>query len=92
LLIVDDEPLVRKMLVRLLASRGYAALEAENGSEALELVAEHGDRIWAVLSDVRMPQVNGIRLAEALAATHPEIPSRSCQRPSTRVRSNISRT
>jgi CheY-like chemotaxis protein len=74
LLIVDDEPLVRVMLARVLGSRGVAVFEAENGLEALNFVERNHLRIGAVLSDVRMPLVDGISLARALALTYPDLP------------------
>jgi CheY-like chemotaxis protein len=59
ILIVDDEPLVRLMLARVLADRGFAVLEAEDGSDAVHLDEQHRQSIGAVLSDVRMPRVDG---------------------------------
>lgn len=74
LLVVDDEPLVREMLIRLLVGRGFAVLAADNGSAALSLVEQHHQKIGAVLSDVRMPMVDGITLARTLSLLHPNLP------------------
>jgi YesN/AraC family two-component response regulator len=54
-----------------LAAQGYAILEAENGAEALEILAQTGNRVDLVLSDVVMPMVNGRELGERLAAERP---------------------
>ena len=73
-LIVDDEPLVRQLLVRVLGRRGFASLEAKDGSDAMNLVERHREMIGAVLADVRMPKVDGIKLARYLALSHPDLP------------------
>jgi CheY-like chemotaxis protein len=74
LLVVDDEPLVCEMLVRTLSRRGLHSFAAHDGLEALRVIEQHHEQIGAVLSDVRMPRVDGIRLARVLAETHPDLP------------------
>jgi len=71
ILIVEDERAVRRMAARALAAQGYTILEAENGAEALEILARDGSRVDLVLSDVVMPMVNGRELGERLAAERP---------------------
>ena len=71
ILIVEDERAVRRMAARALAAQGYTILEAENGAEALEILARDGSRVDLVLSDVVMPLVNGRELGERLAAERP---------------------
>jgi two-component system, cell cycle sensor histidine kinase and response regulator CckA len=71
ILIVEDERAVRRMAARALAAQGYTILEAENGAEALEMLARDGSRVDLVLSDVVMPMVNGRELGERLAAERP---------------------
>ena len=66
LLLVEDEPAVRGALARLLRRGGYTVLEATHGAEALTLWHEHADRVGMVLSDVRMPVMNGPDLARQL--------------------------
>ena len=53
ILIVDDEPPMRKYLAANLKARGYDVLVAEDGSEALKLIAEHP--IDLLLLDIMMP-------------------------------------
>ncbi len=71
ILIVEDESAVRRMAARALAAQGYAVLEAENGAEALELLARGEGPVDLVLSDVVMPMVNGRELGERLAVERP---------------------
>ena len=66
ILIVEDEAAVRRMAARALAAQGYAVLEAENGAEALEVLARRWGPIDLVLTDVVMPLVNGRELGERL--------------------------
>ena len=74
ILVVEDEAAVRRMAGRALAAQGYAILEAENGAEALELLAHAQGPVDLVLTDVVMPIINGRELAERLAAERPGLP------------------
>jgi CheY-like chemotaxis protein len=56
-LIVDDDPAIRKMLVEVLSLEGYPTETANNGREALEILAKSGPRL--VLLDLLMPEVDG---------------------------------
>jgi CheY-like chemotaxis protein len=56
-LIVDDDPAIRKMLVEVLSLEGYPTETADNGRQALEMLAKSGPRI--VLLDLLMPEVDG---------------------------------
>ncbi len=71
-LIVDDEPDVRRILVDVFRDEGYQAIAAEDGSRALELAAIRRPDI--VLSDVAMPRLDGVTLARHLARWKPPIP------------------
>ena len=71
ILIVEDEAAVRRMAARALAAQGYAILEAENGAEALALLARGGRPIDLVLTDVVMPLVNGRERGERLSVERP---------------------
>ena len=73
ILIVEDEGAVRRMAGRALAAQGYAVLEAENGAEALEVLARADGPVDLVLTDVVMPILNGRELAERLAAERPRL-------------------
>ena len=73
ILVVDDDPLSREFLVEAVAFLGYQAASACNAEEALKKVAsEHMD---LVLTDLRMPGMDGIGLIDALRKEHPELPT-----------------
>jgi CheY-like chemotaxis protein len=60
---------------RLLQRAGYRVIEATNGATALELLeAESGRDVGLVLTDLRMPVMDGRQLASALARRHPALP------------------
>ena len=63
-LIVDDEPMTRKLLRLMLTRANYQVFEASDGYEALEAVTTHGPD--AVLLDVMMPGMNGYTVCSHL--------------------------
>src|SRR6202047_3454804 len=66
-LIVDDEPQIRRVLVTTLTSQGYSVLEARTGDEALEKIrSEHADLI---LLDGNMPGRSGVETCREIRAT-----------------------
>ena len=73
-LVVEDEAAVRQLVRRSLEAVGLTVLEAENGNQALEVVARRQERPKLVLTDVIMPGLNGRELSERLARTQPELP------------------
>jgi YesN/AraC family two-component response regulator len=73
ILLVDDEKLIRDLLVEMLSETGtYTLLTAENGKEALAVCAQH--EIDLVFTDLRMPVMEGLELLAELRRTHPQIP------------------
>lgn len=73
-MIVDDELLIRRMLCKMIADNrvGWTvAGEAANGEEAVSLIEEKKPDL--VITDIRMPKMDGIRLAEHIYLQHPEI-------------------
>ncbi|AQT47358.1 hybrid sensor histidine kinase/response regulator [Bartonella choladocola] len=72
-LLVEDEAAVRMGGVRALQSRGYTVLEAENGLEALDIIAEHNGAVDLVVSDVVMPEMDGPTLLGEMRKRYPEI-------------------
>jgi CheY-like chemotaxis protein len=66
ILVVEDTPIVREPLARLLRTEGYEALCAGNGVEAL--VALKGRPVDLVLLDVMMPKMNGVAFVEGVRA------------------------
>ncbi len=73
ILLVEDEEAVRKLVRRTLEKHGYQLLVAATGTEALEILQNHSERIHLVITDVIMPQMGGRQLAERLKALHPKI-------------------
>ena len=73
ILVVDDEPDVRRMICRFLARGGYGTYEAADGAEALASL-RGGLAVDLVLSDIVMPQVNGVELLETLSVSRPDLP------------------
>jgi len=73
-LLVEDDPSVRDLALRLLRQQGYTVLEAANGVEALHVAQEHGgEKIHLLLTDVVMPQMGGKELADQLKIFRPDV-------------------
>jgi len=71
-LVVDDDPVIGKSFDRVLSGKGYAVITAANGEEALtKLAAEDYD---VVFTDIKMPGMNGLEVAERVKAKKPWTP------------------
>jgi two-component system, OmpR family, KDP operon response regulator KdpE len=70
-LIVDDEPPIRKLLRMGLTAQGYQVLEAPNGKTALELIAQGPD---LVILDLGLPDVQGLDLLRTIRARNERVP------------------
>ena len=71
-LVVDDDPVVAKSFNRVLAAKGYAVITAENGEDALrKLGAEKYDLVF---TDIKMPGISGLEVAERVKASQPWLP------------------
>jgi two-component system, cell cycle sensor histidine kinase and response regulator CckA len=74
-LVVEDEDALRAAIRRLLQEKGYNVLEAQNGATALQLLeGTAAEDVALVLTDLRMPVMDGRQLAAALARRHPSLP------------------
>ena len=71
-LIVEDEENMRRVLRALLQRDGYEVLEAGDGTEALQLLEEN--RVSAVLTDLKMPRMNGLELLEHAQRRYQSLP------------------
>ncbi|MDH2310939.1 response regulator transcription factor [Methylobacterium brachiatum] len=72
ILVIDDEPPIRKLLRTGLSTQGYAILEAPNAAAALELLGR--DRVDLVILDLGLPDMRGHDLLRAIRTRHPELP------------------
>ncbi len=66
-LVVDDEDALRMSIARFLERRGFRVLSARDGLEALASLAEHDRQVDLVLTDIVMPRLGGIELAQRIA-------------------------
>ena len=74
-LVVEDEEALRTGIRRLLQDEGYKVIEAENGATALQLLeGAEAEAVALVLTDLRMPVMDGRQLAAALARRRPSLP------------------
>ena len=73
-LVVDDDPAVRRTVVSLLRRQRFETDDVDSAEEALRRLADMPTRFDMVVSDVRMPGMNGCDLALALRTTHPALP------------------
>src|SRR6185436_18495652 len=72
-MVVEDDASVREIAVRALRARGYQVVEAANGIEALAVAERVGHRIDLLVTDMVMPQMGGLDLAEKLRANRPRL-------------------
>jgi two-component system response regulator HydG len=73
ILVVDDDPLCRRMLERLLVPEGYVVSAADGVARAIEILREQP--IDVVLTDLAMPEADGLVLVRHVASTHPDVPT-----------------
>jgi len=87
-LVVDDEPDVREVIKRILTKAGYDVIEAEDGEKAIEAINEHvlvidktgtkrGENpllLNVVISDIRMPKINGVEAIHYFQQQWPRVP------------------
>jgi two-component system cell cycle sensor histidine kinase/response regulator CckA len=73
-MVVDDEPIVRRMTARLIQEAGYSVHEATDGLEALEFVQAAPELLDVVVSDVVMPRLDGVGLVQRIASMCSDLP------------------
>jgi len=73
ILVADDEELIRTLASRFLAQSGFNVLSAVSGEDALKQSRNHKGDIHLLLSDIEMPGIKGVELAEKLTLERPEI-------------------
>jgi two-component system response regulator GlrR len=74
ILVVEDDPVLRRLLGTVLKLRGYTVLSAEDGVQALKVLGNHDGKIDLVLADIIMPVMDGWQLLTTLRESHPALP------------------
>jgi two-component system cell cycle sensor histidine kinase/response regulator CckA len=72
-LIVDDEPDIRKLVGLILTSAGYTVFTADSGDQAIRTFKKHGNEITLLLTDVVAPGMSGPMLADQLLESQPHL-------------------
>ncbi|MGO9094027.1 MAG: response regulator [Bryobacteraceae bacterium] len=72
ILVAEDEPAIRAAIGQLLKKQGYRVLEAADGVEALAVAARHPGPIHLLLTDLRMPRLDGHELHRRMNHQRPE--------------------
>ena len=72
ILLADDEVLIRNVARKVLQSAGYFVLPANDGEEALNISRQYPGKIDVLLSDVNMPNLDGLELREQILFERPE--------------------
>ncbi|HEX3603762.1 MAG TPA: response regulator [Steroidobacteraceae bacterium] len=73
ILIAEDDDVVREFIVRALNGDGHDLIETADGASALDALTQSNGEFDLLLSDVKMPGVDGIELALATGRRHPDI-------------------
>ena len=73
ILLVEDNDNLRNLLQRTLEGAGFSVLSASDGAEAFRLCQQHDGAINLTVSDIVMPQLNGLQLTERIRAARPEM-------------------
>ncbi len=73
ILLVEDEPVVRSLVTEILTDCGYRVVTARNGKEALTFVQENKVALDLILTDVKMPGMDGVTLARLVTELNPAI-------------------
>ena len=73
ILVVEDEEMLLTLISRILRMNGYSVMSARHGGEALLLCEQNAGKIDLILTDVVMPQMNGMELCERLVGIQPDM-------------------
>jgi CheY-like chemotaxis protein len=72
ILVIDDEEMMRDLLRRMLERCGFAVVTAVHGRDGLERL--HDGRVCLVITDMKMPEMDGVQLVRQLRVENPDIP------------------
>lgn len=73
ILVAEDDDNVRAFVSRALEMKGHSVVEAEDGGLAAEMMLEHEGKFDLLLSDIKMPVMDGIALALSVGAQYPDV-------------------
>jgi two-component system cell cycle sensor histidine kinase/response regulator CckA len=71
ILLTDDDAQIRSIVQAILKSRGYRVDEASDGLDALEVLRASGPAVDLLITDIKMPRMDGVTLARRVAQTFP---------------------
>jgi DNA-binding NtrC family response regulator len=74
MLVVDDEPIIPRFPAQILVDAGYEVLTAVDGLEAHRIASQSAAELGLVLTDIRMPNLDGLALGRAFATLRPDLP------------------
>lgn len=74
ILLVEDDPSVRQLICKILSDYGYRVLQAGTAQEGIGIFKEHGDQIQMLVTDLIMPGMNGLALAESILKMRQKLP------------------
>lgn len=72
ILVVDDELLIRDLLYDFFSGQGWDIAVAENGEKALDVLRAR--EVDVLLTDIKMPEMDGLTLTSKVKTTHPDLP------------------
>ena len=73
-LVIDDDPLVRKIMVRMLMRIGYEVVSEESGEKGIECLEESGGKLHVVIVDMEMPGQNGLAVGKIIRERWSHLP------------------
>jgi CheY-like chemotaxis protein len=73
-LVAEDDPAVRRVAVTILRSLGYRVIEAADGEQAMSRAQDPSQQVQLVVTDIVMPRLGGVGLAEQLRSAQPNLP------------------
>jgi CheY-like chemotaxis protein len=74
ILLADDDPQIRAFLQAVLSARNYAVDQATDGRDALDVLRRSGAAVDLLITDIKMPRMDGVALARAVAELFPAMP------------------
>ena len=72
-LVVDDEPLIRMIVTKVLGKAGYTLIEAESGASAIAAAESYAGTIDLLLSDLQLPDIRGTEIYRQLRTSNPTL-------------------